>query len=168
MKPHPRIRKTIKWGGAAVTLLLVVVWFVSGSFSATWGSKAGYKFDLIKGGVFFAYSPATVDGASVIGWELSEVNPRFADWQWCDWVPTCGRYSPLPGWYVLVPLLFLAAPCSLVTATAWRIDTLARRRARLNLCPKCNYDRAGIAKDAVCPECGCGGTSGSGSDSLKG
>jgi hypothetical protein len=26
MKPHPRIRKTIKWGGAAVTVLLAVVW----------------------------------------------------------------------------------------------------------------------------------------------
>ena len=26
MKPHPRIRKTIKWGGAVVTVLLVGVW----------------------------------------------------------------------------------------------------------------------------------------------
>jgi len=26
MKPHPRIRKAIKWGGAAVTVLLVVLW----------------------------------------------------------------------------------------------------------------------------------------------
>lgn len=30
MKPHPRIRKTIKYGGAALTLLLVVVWIGSG------------------------------------------------------------------------------------------------------------------------------------------
>src|SRR5581483_8527771 len=29
MKPRPRIRKTIKWGGAAVTVLLVVVWIGS-------------------------------------------------------------------------------------------------------------------------------------------
>lgn len=35
-----------------------------------------------------------------------------------------------------------------------RLDTLARRRARVNHCPKCNYDRAGLAKDVVCPECG--------------
>jgi hypothetical protein len=29
MRPHPRIRKTIKWGGATVTLLLVVLWIGS-------------------------------------------------------------------------------------------------------------------------------------------
>jgi hypothetical protein len=29
VKPHPRIRKTIKWGGAAVTVLLAVVWIGS-------------------------------------------------------------------------------------------------------------------------------------------
>ena len=29
MKSHPRIRKAIKWGGAAVTVLLVVVWIGS-------------------------------------------------------------------------------------------------------------------------------------------
>jgi rubrerythrin len=43
---------------------------------------------------------------------------------------------------------------AITTALAWRLDTFARRRARLNLCPKCNYDRAGIAGDAKCPECG--------------
>ena len=26
MKPHPRIRKTLKWGGALGTALLVAVW----------------------------------------------------------------------------------------------------------------------------------------------
>jgi len=38
MKPHPRIRKTIKWGGAAVTVLLVVAWVGS----ATRGLTAYY------------------------------------------------------------------------------------------------------------------------------
>jgi rubrerythrin len=41
-----------------------------------------------------------------------------------------------------------------LTLYAWHLDTLARRRARLNFCPKCNYDRTGLPKDAVCPECG--------------
>jgi hypothetical protein len=51
----------------------------------------------------------------------------------------------------------VCVPLALATVLAWRLDWLdarAARRARLNLCPKCNYDRAGIAKDAVCPECG--------------
>jgi hypothetical protein len=34
MKPHPRIRKTIKWGGAAVTVLLVVLWIAGGWWKA--------------------------------------------------------------------------------------------------------------------------------------
>jgi rubrerythrin len=38
---------------------------------------------------------------------------------------------------------------------SFRRRKMARRaRAGLNLCPKCNYDRAGLAKDVVCPECG--------------
>jgi hypothetical protein len=35
------------------------------------------------------------------------------------------------------------------------MSLLSRRdAARLNLCPKCNYDRAGLAAGAKCPECG--------------
>ena len=48
------------------------------------------------------------------------------------------------------PFLLSAA----VTATAWRLDTLARRRARVGLCPKCGYNRIGLPPQAVCPECG--------------
>src|SRR4051812_37657088 len=33
MKPHPRIRKTIKWGGAVLTVLLVALWIGSGWWS---------------------------------------------------------------------------------------------------------------------------------------
>ena len=48
MKPHPRIRKTIKWGGAAVTVLLVVVWIGSGWGSAMCRPQAGCMLGSIK------------------------------------------------------------------------------------------------------------------------
>jgi hypothetical protein len=48
----------------------------------------------------------------------------------------------------------LAAPMLALSILGWRLDILAGRRAQLNLCPKCNYDRAGLAPGAVCPECG--------------
>jgi len=41
-----------------------------------------------------------------------------------------------------------------ITAVAWRLDTLARRRADRTHCPRCRYDRSGLAAGAVCPECG--------------
>jgi len=67
---------------------------------------------------------------------------------WYGWYhdPTCA--------WLTVPLWMPALGTLLGSAAAWRLDALARRRARLNLCPKCNYDRAGIAGDAKCPECG--------------
>jgi hypothetical protein len=38
----------------------------------------------------------------------------------------------------------------------WQVplDIRRRRRRRMNRCVKCGYDRAGIAADAKCPECG--------------
>jgi hypothetical protein len=53
-----------------------------------------------------------------------------------------------------IPLWLPLAPTLLATAAAWRLDALARRRACAGLCPKCGYDRAGLAASAVCPECG--------------
>src|SRR5438105_2226695 len=38
MKPRPVIRKTVKWGGAAVTVVLVVVWIGSGWWTMQWGT----------------------------------------------------------------------------------------------------------------------------------
>src|SRR5262249_20025072 len=57
-------------------------------------------------------------------------------------------------WSVLVPIWMLALPSLLTSATAWRLDTLARRRARVGLCPKCGYNLAGLPPTSPCPECG--------------
>jgi hypothetical protein len=142
MKPHLRIRKTIKWGGAAVTLLLVVVWIGSGwvwfqSSLGRWSFNVGRGFFSI---AYFADFPPQ--------YRCSAGANDHAEF---IWKPShCETAAILPLWMAVVPAL-------LVTLAAGRLDTLARRRARPNLCPKCNYDRAGIAKDAVCPECGSAG-----------
>jgi len=56
-------------------------------------------------------------------------------------------FSIRPIWPAVVASFF-------VSVAAWSLDILARRRGRLNLCPKCHYDRTGLAAGAVCPECG--------------
>ena len=58
------------------------------------------------------------------------------------------------GWSLGVPLWPFVVVPGFGSAIAWRLDTHARRRSRLGLCPKCGYNRAGLSPAAVCPECG--------------
>jgi hypothetical protein len=149
VKPHSRIRKTIKWGGSALTALLVAVWITS----RTWGVSV-----VSNGGRFL-----WVDSGRVgIGYRIDFAN---SSWRGLHWIPTGGEpmYWWLesvrgPGFSVnRVPLWMPVCLCLYGTIQAWRSDWRAariQRSARLNLCPKCNYDRAGIAAGAKCPECG--------------
>jgi hypothetical protein len=153
MKPHPIIRKTIKWGGAAVTVVLVVVWIGSG-----WGRfgtppGARYRVDIWHGRLSFAHS----DGNGMVvtyTWRT-----QIGRWL-VIWSPDAQLGSSR--WLVCVPLWPLFLCSSSLSAVLGLQDARARLRARekLNLCPKCGYDRAGIAADAKCPECGCGRASG--------
>jgi len=70
------------------------------------------------------------------------------------WLFGWGRYPA--GGYLDVPLWFPLILAILPTAFAWRLDTLARRRARVGLCAHCHYDRRGLVAGVVCPECGGG------------
>ena len=146
MKPHPRIRKTIKYGGAALTVLLVVVWIGSGWWTASWSPFADLTVWCSKGHVV-AY---TYD------------DRHFAP-ETPFWFTSRATALTIPRWIVMqagscrrvyVPLWIPVLPTVILTALAFCLDTLARRRERIGYCPKCHYDRAGIASDAVCPECG--------------
>ena len=165
MKPHPRIRKTIKWGGAAVTVLLVVVWIGSGWWSSPVDILSGSWIEMAKGrllcGTWNENAALPADDAKrtvarildldyIYGGLLGPKSPSlhmFGQFRWIrdgnDWI------LAIPYWVLVLAIL----P---VTATAWRLDTLARRRARIGFCPKCGYDRTGLARDggAKCPECG--------------
>jgi hypothetical protein len=151
VKPHPRIRKTIKWGGAAVTVLLVVVWIGSGWFIIDWeGSNKGVSLRggrIAIHGADFERDVRPLPGLQIYRPRGTTFSLQLTQFYWVD---------NIYGWLLIVPQWVLTAPVLFGTATAWRLDTLARRRARLtpHLCPKCSYDRTGLAKDAVCPECG--------------
>ena len=53
MKPHPRIRKTVKWGGAAVSVVLMVAWVGSKWYEAGYMTSGGNS-------VLLAAGPGTV------------------------------------------------------------------------------------------------------------
>jgi hypothetical protein len=130
-----------------VTVLLVVVWIGS-----RW-RMAGY----MRGSVMVQARVGCLDIAiqsrpapqRMWGWHmLSDKAPHLQWWYSIDNDPV------FKTWRGEFPVWWLAMPAAAISLTAWRLDTLASRGARLNLCPKCNYDRAGIAGDAKCPECG--------------
>jgi hypothetical protein len=145
MKPHPRIRKTIKWGGAAVTVLLVVVWIGSAVYPTLCALPSGVQWGAGAGCIVAGRDSFANGMYPAAGWYFSK--PQWELW----WLPSwsgSGAY-----WDFVIPLWPFVFIAALSTAVGWRLDTLARR-ARLNRCRKCDYDRAGLAADAKCPECG--------------
>ena len=149
-RPIPRLRtalrKTAKWGGAAVTVILVVVWVGS----AWWAFHMPFPFGM---GVGVADGRAEIVRIlnrpalhPYVPRGLSKHDARVM-W-WFDGSVTSAW------WYVWIPLWALALPTLALSTVGWRRDAMLSRRVRVGLCPECGYDRAGLAADAVCPECG--------------
>jgi hypothetical protein len=161
MQPHPRIRRTIKWGGAAVSVLLVAGWIASARACFSVVFRDGSILSLCSGQVL------RIRSSSYLPWQLEGL-PKFRaaavrdqPFQWRTthvWSPAGNVRTTYDGY----PLWPLPLACVLVTAAAWRLDTLARRRERAGRCPNCRYDRTGLAAGAVCPECGAGAAGGDG------
>ena len=150
----------MKWGGAVVSVLLLVVWVGSGWRDCTWtlredGERATYA---TLGHGRFAFE--TIDICRFMG---ASIGPGPGLWGTCTGLlrgePSGSKWffrwrSDSVAAYFGAPLWILVAASAAGTGLAWRVDTLARRRARVGNCPKCNYDRTGLAPGGVCPECG--------------
>jgi hypothetical protein len=148
MKPRATIRRAILCGGLVATLLLAGLWIVSGFYTIMWeplGGSGGYVS--IQGGRFGVAEPLWRDGPSTQGafwFEPCEVPYRwwFRFGRWNG-----GRNAAIPLWAIMLPVLG-------VTSAAWRQEVNARRALKHNRCISCQYDRAGLATSAPCPECG--------------
>jgi hypothetical protein len=157
MKPHPRIHKAIKWGGVAVVLLLLATWNVS-KFS---GKSVYYRH----GGFVVFFTLGTIDlhwadisKGGYVNPELQQGLHLFMAWRGSVHGPFWHSDPVL--WQCTVPPELPLAVSFLAVAAAWLAEWRTRRRVVQGRCPACNYDRAGIAADAKCPECGCGGGGG--------
>jgi len=161
MKPHPRIRKTAKWGGAVVTVLLAVVWLGSGWYLVRWGIAPGWAVFTECGRCDVVYAPHFYNGHGAPSVERREgpgasrgPAPFRLGWRYFHGLygkPTDRGGQEEHWWVPHWPFVAIAA---FVTVLGWGADFRASRRARLNCCPKCNYDRTGLAASTVCPECG--------------
>jgi hypothetical protein len=142
MKPESRIHNIIKWTGAAVTTLLVVMWIASRWWDVAFNGahlNRSLPFVQVYGGrLVIADRESTAWPRTPKSSALFSVSgPRFHlmshgfEWE-------VNRSVAFWTVHVRVPLWCLAGLSGLVSAAAWRLDTLARRRARIGLCPKCN------------------------------
>jgi len=140
------LRKTVKWGGAAGTVILVAVWVGSRWGGVIWGLPGG-GFMAVRGGQCLAVVspmqryPTVRGGLSLV---LSE--PYFR-WRFYGEYRS-GRIT------LSVPLWFPATILLALTAFAWRRDAVWHRRARAGVCPTCGYDLSGLPAKGGCPECG--------------
>ncbi len=151
-----------KWGGAVVTALLVVVWIGSGWWGMSYQTTQRWAVQIHSGALLLSCENGTLVTLPM-GWRFSGdwQNPRF-EWRFAydEWQSSSGPFFNIGVvqssiWRVCqIPLWFPTLMLLVLSVASWRFDTLAHRRARQNLCPKCNYDRTGLAAGAVCPECG--------------
>jgi len=146
MKPHPRIRKTVKWGGAAVSVVLMVVWVGSIWYAAQYLTAFGNGVSVGNGRANYFYS---IRSDSPYPEPIKYVTRSTVPLRWWFFGLRSG-----PGWFVAIPLWFPLTLSLMATAAAWRLDSLARARSRAGLCPKCQYDLRGLQAGGKCPECG--------------
>jgi len=150
VKPHPRIRKTVKWGGAILTLFLVALWIGSGWFNvASWSAN---------GGVAIGYGELRIGAVNAASLKPPPGTPERIRWEF-HWHPFELRWRSVWGsspiaWSLSLSLWVPCVPTIGVTLIAWWLDKVSRGRARVPRCPKCGYDLRGLGVGAVCPECG--------------
>lgn len=141
----------MKWGGAAATVLLLVGWLMDTNIlpggGLLWGE--GPFGQIAAGGKMRAWTILVLNRPESWGlFRTYSERPFPSSWRPYTISRPVLRLIVIPGW---IPAAAMLIPALL----AWRLDTLARRRVRtIHACLNCNYDRAGLAPGAVCPECG--------------
>jgi hypothetical protein len=160
MRPHARIRKAIRWGGAVVTVLLVVVWVGSTWIEFGCCNRPGLSV-FVSGG--YVVTERTRPLTTSRGWVFPSPMPRpMQGWYWRSQYRPAWRCSKEFGiidnngeWSADSLLRWASLAGLLSGIVLWWMTVLDRRAARrLNICPKCRYDRTGLGLSARCPECG--------------
>ena len=150
VRPHPRLRKSIKWAGAAAVLLLLSTWLVSGWWCLTRQWPSGRWAAVGFGQLFIGRVHAPTLNALPPGWWTGRTGVTTTP-QWHWWLT---RKPTGPNAFTAIPLWPALPALTLLTAAAWRQDAQARARSRPGHCP-CGYSLAGLTPGQPCPECGC-------------
>lgn len=136
----------MKWGGAVVTVVLLVVWIGSGWWSVHYFPPGHSVIGVSVGQVHVAQTTMANDPSLVGLHTHGPMRFRFKWWFDRNGLSTAQQWS-VPMWVVVLPV-------GLGTLGLWWLDAQATRRERRGRCAGCCYDRTGLAANAVCPECG--------------
>ncbi|HEX2838323.1 MAG TPA: hypothetical protein VHN77_09380 [Phycisphaerales bacterium] len=146
MRPHPRIRKAIKWGGPVVALSVATLLLLSTRSVMLYTVREDDMIALYAGRaqllVNYGDGLSTNETGFMFYLRQSDI----------EWLPSL--LTGTNGYILSVPLWLPFVLITLPTALAWRLDTIATRRAKLGACPTCSYPRTGLAPSSPCPECG--------------
>jgi hypothetical protein len=147
MRVPSKLFAMLRWGGLLAGVALLAVGVSSG-----WWSCTVYRNR--QPGTGITGVDFTDGGVEVwtFGDNFGSIKPGIsAEFSW--------RYPPRWGWWVecgdgifvplWIPTVLLAAP------TSWLWYRRLRYRFGPGRCPKCGYDRVGLAAEVACPECGC-------------
>jgi hypothetical protein len=142
--------QSMKWTGAVVTVLLLVMW-VGSAWYACLCTNSGFSFvDIDSGGFGIHWTN---------WWSLKNLEPRT--WNayskqsssfhlWFQFVSKpFNRYIQM--YSIYIPIWFFALLTAVPTALLFRGDRRRRLRERGNACPKCGYP---IGSSPLCTECG--------------
>ena len=137
----------VKWVGVAACSLLAVLLVRSLVVPYKLMGFASFpEIGIVQGSVYYCEFNAVFSRDEQFFF-VGDIN-RFAPALW--WRQT----SSAIGYRLTVPLWMFGLPLLIVTATAWRLDDVARYRRTRGLCAKCGYARRGLEPTHPCPECG--------------
>jgi hypothetical protein len=139
------MRRLVLWACGLIFVLSAAGWVFTRFYQVLLFPSRHTGFQLIRGSVEFWFNsalqgPGPSDQALAPALQLP----------W-DWFPSVGFGINPTAFVIDVPLwltAFLSATVALMVWRPWRL------RIGEGCCPSCNYDRAGLAADAKCPECG--------------
>jgi hypothetical protein len=143
--------KSIKWIGAVVTVVLLLVWVGSRWYGFGLYTRSSSNLAGVFGGrlVLVWTMPLSSQLRDLRGSFDFQVGTQPFHW-WFEFrsdVSSRMREIAIPTWSLA---LLTATP----TVWLWRRDRRRRRAEAANCCRTCGYSRTGLPADRACPECG--------------
>ena len=151
-----RIRTWVKWACTLLSVVIVAVWAGSRSWQVYWMGSGWERHQfgtVMLGGIDADWTRRSPIASQVsfapVKFRVQRITANVAMPSY--WLPRF-ESDTITGKLVIplyLPLALTLAPAAFL----WHRE-IRRRLVKAGACATCGYDRAGLAPDAKCPECG--------------